>query len=235
MRRDHSQVVSAPRHRNRDAAAVTYKQTSFEERRRHPRSPLKLPGRYMLSDGSEFPCETVDVSPGGIAVRGVMAGNPSDRVVVYLEELGRIEGEVLRNGSGWFAVEIKAPANKQERLAERIAWLVKSQEEGIADRRIRQRIEAAHEPISMRTVDGQAFDAKLVDVSNTGAALRVDVTLPVGAHVILGDKPATVSRRFAGGMAVAFREGAPERVREILALAQALVEEALAEPKEPRP
>jgi hypothetical protein len=36
-------------------------------------------------------------------------------------------------------------------------------------------------------------------------------------------------------MAVAFREGAPERVREILALAEALVEEALAEPKEPRP
>jgi len=39
----------------------------FGERRRHPRSALKLQGRYMLSDGSEFPCETVDVFPGGIA------------------------------------------------------------------------------------------------------------------------------------------------------------------------
>jgi hypothetical protein len=235
MREGHSHVVSAPRYRNRDAAAVSYKHTSFDERRRHPRWPLKLPGRYMLSDGSEFPCETVDVSPGGIAIRGLKAGNPAERVIVYIEELGRIEGEILRNGSGWFVIAIKAPSNKQERLAERIAWLVKSKGEGVADRRIHQRIQAAHAPILMRTVDGQAFDAKLIDVSSTGAALLVDITLPVGAHVVLGDKPASVSRRFRGGLAVAFREGVPERVREILALAEALAEEALAQPEAARP
>jgi hypothetical protein len=234
MPNHHSYVFSGPHDRNLDgrrsdivrrpthlsAAEVTYKHTSFEERRRHPRSPLKLHGRYMLSDGSEFPCETVNVFPGGIAIRGLKGGSPAERVVVYIEDLGRMEGGILRSVADWFAIEIHAPAKKQERLAEKIAWLVKSEDEGLADRRIRRRIEVAHEPIPMRTLDGRAFDVKLIDVSNTGAALLVDVVLPIGARVILDDKPASVSRRFPGGVAIAFREAAPERVREILTLAE---------------
>jgi c-di-GMP-binding flagellar brake protein YcgR len=202
------------------AAEVAYKSTSFEERRRHPRSHLKLQGRYMLSDGSEFPCETIDVSPGGIAIKGLKAGQVGERVVVYIEDLGRIEGGVLRSASDGFTVEIRAPSNKQARLAETIAWLVKNKEEGLANRRNRRRIDAAHEPILLRTVDGATFAAKLVDVSTTGAAILVDIALPIGAHVSIDDKPASVSRRFPGGVAVTFREAAPERVREILTLAE---------------
>ena len=182
--------------------------------------PLKLPGRYMLSDGSEFPCETVDVSPGGIAIKGLKEGQPGERVIVYIEDLGRIEGGILRSASGGFIVEIRAPSKKQERLAEKIAWLVKSQEEGLANRRMRHRIDAAHEPIVMRTVDGQEFSGKLIDVSVTGAGILVDIALPIGAHVSLDDKAASVSRRFPGGVAVAFRGTVPERVRDILALAE---------------
>jgi len=235
----HFRVPSAPHDRNLDGrsraivrdpapsgrAEVTYKHTSFEERRRHPRSPLTLQGRYMLSDGSEFPCETVDVSPGGIEIRGLKSGQPGERVIVYIEDLGRIEGGILRSASGRFTVEIRAPSKKQERLAEKIAWLVKSQEEGLANRRTRRRIDAAYEAIVMRTVDGQAFTAKLIDVSITGAAILVDIALPIGAHVSLDNKPASVSRRLPGGVAVTFHETVPERVREILALAE---EEGLA-------
>jgi hypothetical protein len=226
---DHSSpVLSALHDRNLDgrrpapssAVEVTYKDTSFKERRRHPRSHLKLQGRYMLSDGSEFPCETVDVSPGGIAIRGLKAGQLGERVVVYIEDLGRIEGAVLRSASGWFTVEIRAPSKKLERLAETIAWLVKNKEEGLANRRNRRRIDAADEPILLRTVDGATFAARLIDVSTTGAAVLVDIALPIGAHVSIDDKPASVSRRFPGGVAVTFRETAPERVREILTLAE---------------
>jgi hypothetical protein len=226
---DHSSPVRSALHdRNLDArhpgpsggVEVAYKETSFKERRRHPRSPLTLQGRYMLSDGSEFPCETVDVSPGGIAIRGLKAGQLGERVVVYIEDLGRIEGGVLRSAAGLFTVEIRAPSKKQERLAETIAWLVKNKEEGLANRRNRRRIDATHEPILLRTVDGLTFAAKLIDVSTTGAAILVDIALPIGAHVTIDDKPAYVSRRFPGGVAVTFRETAPERVREILALAE---------------
>jgi hypothetical protein len=221
-------VLSALQDRNLDgrrptpssAVEVTYKDTNFKERRRHPRSTLTLQGRYMLSDGSEFPCETVDVSPGGIAIRGVKPGQPGERVIVYIEDLGRIEGGVLRSASGLFTVEIRAPSKKQERLAETIAWLVKNKDEGLGNRRNRRRLDAAQEPILLRTVDGLTFAAKLIDVSITGAAILVDVVLPIGAHVSIDDKPASVSRRFPGGVAVTFHEAIPERVREILTVAE---------------
>jgi hypothetical protein len=237
---DHSSpVLSALHDRNLDrrhpatsnAVEVTYKDTNFKERRRHPRSPLTLQGRYMLSDGSEFPCETVDVSPGGIAIRGLKAGQLGERVVVYIEDLGRIEGGVLRSASGFFTVEIRAPSKKQERLAETIAWLVKNKEEGLGNRRNRRRIDAAHELISLRTVDGLTFAAKLIDVSSTGAAILVEIALPIGAHVSIDDKPASVSRRFPGGVAVTFRETAPERVREILTLAEEVWHESRPVPR----
>jgi PilZ domain len=225
---EYSYVLPPRRDRNLDgrigdahssAAEVTYKSTGFAERRRHPRSALKLQGRYMLSDGSEFPCETVNVSPGGIAIRGAKPGNSAERVVVYIEDLGRVEGRVVRSGSGFFTGEIYAPLQKRERLAQTIAWLVKSNEEGFAHRRSRPRIDAAHERIPVRTADGQEFAAKLVDVSATGAALLLDIALPIGAHVSLDDKAASVSRRFPGGVAITFHENVPERVREILARA----------------
>ena len=41
-----------------------------EERRRDPRVELALPGRYMLRDGQEYPCWTLDISPAGVAIIG---------------------------------------------------------------------------------------------------------------------------------------------------------------------
>ena len=36
--------------------------------RRHQRVKVALLGRYMLSDRQEYPCQTIDVSPGGALV-----------------------------------------------------------------------------------------------------------------------------------------------------------------------
>jgi hypothetical protein len=64
---------------------------STEERRRYARLPLTLSGRYMLADGSEFPCQTQDISPIGIGIQGFPAGAIGDRVVAYFDGLGRVE------------------------------------------------------------------------------------------------------------------------------------------------
>ena len=39
-----------------------------EERRRFQRVRVDLLGRYMLADRREFPCQVVNMSPGGMAV-----------------------------------------------------------------------------------------------------------------------------------------------------------------------
>ena len=39
-----------------------------EDRRRHQRVKVNLLGRYMLSDRQEYPCQVVNMSPGGMAL-----------------------------------------------------------------------------------------------------------------------------------------------------------------------
>jgi PilZ domain len=94
------------------------------ERRAFARTPLRLRGRYMLEDGREFPCETLDISPIGIGIRGFAAGAIGDRVVAYFDELGRVEGHIVRRAPTWFAIDIMATSRKLERLAEVVDRLV---------------------------------------------------------------------------------------------------------------
>jgi hypothetical protein len=160
----------------------------------------------MLSDATEFPCETVDISPVGLSVKGRTLGRLGERVVIYIEHLGRIEGEIIRRASGWFAIEIHAPDRKRERMAEKIDWLVRREAEALPDRRFAERIDMDYEQTVVRTSDGREFNAELVDVSIDGATVLVKARIPVGAKVTLGDQPAYVARRFSGGIAVVFEE-----------------------------
>jgi hypothetical protein len=47
----------------------------------------------------EFPCEIVEVSSVGVAIRGPMVGDLGERVVGYVQELGRIEGVIVRRAA----------------------------------------------------------------------------------------------------------------------------------------
>ena len=77
----------------------------------------------MLSDGSEHPCETIDVSVTGLAINAYIVGDFKERVVAYIDELGRLEGVVARRGNGWFAIDVKIPQSRIDRLAQKIAAL----------------------------------------------------------------------------------------------------------------
>ena len=49
--------------------------------RRYQRVKVDLLGRYMLEDRREFPCQVVDMSPGGMAVIAPQCGRLGERVV----------------------------------------------------------------------------------------------------------------------------------------------------------
>jgi hypothetical protein len=79
-----------------------------EERRRHQRVRVNLQGRYMLADRSEFPCQVVNISPGGIALIAPVSGAVGDRVIAYVDHLGRLEGKIARQLQNGFAMTIAA-------------------------------------------------------------------------------------------------------------------------------
>src|SRR6188508_3618490 len=87
-----------------------------EERRRHQRVKVNLLGRYMLPDRREFPCQVVNMSPGGMAVIAPVAGQPGERIIAYVDHLGRLEGHVARIFQNGFAMTIAATPRKREKL-----------------------------------------------------------------------------------------------------------------------
>jgi hypothetical protein len=89
---------------------------TVKERRRHERLKLTLPGRYMLSDHHEHSCWTINVSPVGIAVLGQKKGLIGERVVLYIDQIGRLEGLIARNFDTWFAVKLELSPSKCEQL-----------------------------------------------------------------------------------------------------------------------
>ncbi len=65
------------------------------EQRRHQRVRTELLGRYMLSDRREYPCQTVDMSPGGPRPRDLR--RPRRRAV------GSVWCSIWSRSGGWKA------------------------------------------------------------------------------------------------------------------------------------
>src|SRR6185369_3243105 len=83
-----------------------------EERRRFQRVRVNLLGRYMLSDRREFPCQVANMSPGGMALIAEVSGREGERVIAYIDHLGRLEGKIARLYQNGFAMTLAATPRK---------------------------------------------------------------------------------------------------------------------------
>ena len=88
-----------------------------EERRRHQRVRIDLLGRMMLENRQEYACRIVNMSPGGAAIMAEAVGKLGERVIAYIDHLGRLEGKITRVYDGGFAMSIGATPRKREKLA----------------------------------------------------------------------------------------------------------------------
>src|SRR5487761_2554649 len=94
-----------------------------QERRRHQRVKVSLLGRYMLADRREFPCQTIDMSPGGLALFAPVKGKDGERVIAYIDQIGRVEGQIVRQLDNGFALRMTMTLIKREKLADQLTWL----------------------------------------------------------------------------------------------------------------
>ena len=180
------------------------------ERRRHARAPICLAGQFMRENRDEFPCATIDISPGGIAFEAEASGEIGERIIAYLNQVGRVEGTVARHFYGGFAIQMKLPPLKREKLADQLTWLANRQVLGMPEDRRHERIEPRNRSTTLTLPGGRQHLARIVDVSRSGAALTVDALPSIGAPVVVGTRPAQVVRLFNGGLAVEFNRLVPE-------------------------
>ena len=64
--------------------------------REFSRVELTLFGRYMLENRQEYPCQVLNMSPGSAALITPVSGSVGERVIAYVDHLGRLEGNILR-------------------------------------------------------------------------------------------------------------------------------------------
>lgn len=187
-----------------NSSAMPLIEAKFQERRRHQRVRVVLPGRYMLEDRREYACQTIDISPGGVALAGMARGGVGERVIAYLNQIGRVEGTIARHLDDGFAIRMKLPIIKREKLADQLTWLANRQALGMAEDRRHERIPPRVSHSTLKLPSGQEHLAKLIDISISGAALLVAAKPPIGSPVTIGKTPAQVVRHFEGGIAVEF-------------------------------
>lgn len=189
------------------------------DRRRHHRVAIALLGRYMLADRREYPCQTVDISPGGVRLVCAVPGEIGERVVIYLEHLGRIEGTISRILPDGFAVALSATPHKREKIASQLTWLANRASLGLPEDRRHERVVPRQSAVTLRLDDGSEVPARLIDVSLSGAALACDLPLPMDSSLLIGRTACRVVRQFKGGLAVEFRLPlSPDRFDENLVL-----------------
>jgi hypothetical protein len=158
----------------------------------------------MLEDKREFPCQTTDMSPGGVALVAPVRGEVGERVVAYLDQIGRVEGKIARHTERGFAIQLSLPFAKREKIANQLTWLINRDSLGMPEDRRHERI-VPHRQHAILKIDGdREHVVKLIDVSVSGAAICTPAKPTIGAKVVLGQTPGQVVRIFEGGFAIAF-------------------------------
>ncbi|WP_083469330.1 PilZ domain-containing protein [Methylobacterium variabile] len=189
------------------------------DQRRHRRVAVALLGRYMLSDRQEYPCQTVDMSPGGVRLTCAVSGELGERIVIYLEHVGRIEGTVTRLLPDGIAVAINATARKRDKIASQLTWLANRAVLGLPEDRRNERLVPRQPGTILRLEGGREIAARIIDVSLSGAAVACEAELPLDSGLTIGRTPGRVVRQFKGGVAVEFRLPlSPDRFDENLVL-----------------
>ena len=173
------------------------------DRRKYRRVPITLHGRLMADDKQEYPCEVVDMSAGGMALLAPVSCQPGERIVAYLENLGRLEGTVARTFEGGFAVELKASTQKRERIANLLTWYT-NRDYLDGQERQHERFEPRIATQKLILPNGDVHDCRVIDVSLSGASVATRVKPPLESVVVLGRLRGRVVRHHDQGIGIQF-------------------------------
>lgn len=177
-----------------------------EERRRHQRVKVNLLGRYMLEDRCEYPCQVVNMSPGGMALVAPIIGKPGERVIAYIDHLGRVEGIVTRAIENGFAMNIAATSRKRDKLAAQLTWLANRGMLNLPEDRRHGRFTPRKPTARLVLPNGRNVSCRIIDLSQSGAAISIAPELrpAVGVAVTVGKAQGRVVRHIDDGFAVEF-------------------------------
>jgi PilZ domain len=175
-----------------------------EERRRFQRVGINLLGRYMLSNRREFPCQVANMSPGGMALIAPVAGAAGERVIAYVDHVGRLEGVITRHYENGFAMTVAATLRKRDKLAAQLTWLANRHILGLPEDRRHGRITPRISTGRLILANGLNIGCRVIDISQSGAAVATEERPEIGSPITIGKTTGRVVRHLEDGIAIEF-------------------------------
>ena len=195
--------------------------THAQERRRHQRVRVNLLGRYMLADRQEYPCQVVNMSPGGMALIAPTIGQVGERVIAYIDHLGRLEGAIARMLVNGFAMTISATPRKRDKLAAQLTWLANRHILNLPEDRRHGRFVPRNPRLDADPAERHRSSAAASSTCRCRAPpsrCRPHLRPEIGAVVTLGKVAGRVVRHLEDGFAVEFtRLQHPDLIEESVA------------------
>jgi hypothetical protein len=171
---------------------------------RFQRVKVSVLGRYMLADRREFPCQVLEMSPGDAVVIAPVAGGAGEKVIAYLDHIGRVEGSIIDSTDGGFVMDVAASPRKRDKMAAQLTWLANKDLLNLPEDRRHERVVPDNRHSTVVLDDGRRYNCKIIDISLSGAAIELAVRPAMGTPVTLGRMRARVVRHFQDGVAVEF-------------------------------
>jgi hypothetical protein len=168
------------------------------------RVTVNVEGRLMLASHEEFPCTAVDMSPGDVSFTCIGRPRLGERVIAYMDHLGRIEGTVLEITDYGFLMSVNATERKREKLAAQLTWIANKHELGLPEDRRHDRLTPRNTISELTLDDGSRYECRIMDLSLSGAAVDIEIRPALGTPVRLGNMRGRVVRHFMEGVAIEF-------------------------------
>lgn len=168
------------------------------------RVAVNLPGRLMRENYDEYDCTVTVMSPGDVVFESEAEPHHDERIVAYLDHVGRIEGRVMELGRHGFAISLNATERKRDKLAAQLTWIANKHELGLPEDRRHERVSPRSARAEIVLQDGRRYPCRIIDLSLSGAAIDIDVRPALGTAVTLGTMRGRVVRHFQEGIAVEF-------------------------------
>jgi PilZ domain-containing protein len=175
-----------------------------DERRRFQRVRVNLLGRYMLADRREYACQVANMSPGGMALIAPVSGKTGERIIAYIDHLGRLEGTIARLYQNGFAMTFAATPRKRDKLAAQLTWIANRHILNLPEDRRHGRIIPRNPMTELTMPNGVRITCRIIDLSLSGAAVKTDQRPAIGMLLMLGKVQGRVVRHLEDGVAAEF-------------------------------
>lgn len=167
---------------------------------------VSFDGRLMLADGEEHTGQVREMSPG--SARVVSGARPAlgERIIAYIDHIGRIEGRAWCVGEDGFGMTVEATQRKRDKIAAQLTWFANRDQLSLPEDRRHERLQPKRAENRLTLPDGRSYPCRIIDLSVSGAAVAIDVRPSRGTHVVLGTMKGRVARHFDGGIAIEFAQ-----------------------------